>query len=116
MLFHVEMTVNVPPDMDVARLEKSEGSGESDVAGSASQRNMAAYLASGIGTAASAQLFSTLPKLRWGCQLLGRLLFKDDIAATRPVYRDFQLVVSQGPGFGVTLDEDKLAHYRRDRS
>jgi muconate cycloisomerase len=73
-------------------------------------------LESGIGTAASAQLFSTLPKLHWGCQLFGPLLFKDDIAATRPVYRDFQLIVPQGPGFGVTLDEDKLKHYRRDRS
>ena len=73
-------------------------------------------LESGIGSAASAQLFSTLPKLHWGCQLFGPLLFKDDIAATRPVYRDFQLIVPQGPGFGVTLDEDKLARYRRDRS
>jgi muconate cycloisomerase len=73
-------------------------------------------LESGIGTAASAQLFSTLPTLRWGCQLFGPLLFKDDIAATRPVYRDFQLVVPQGPGFGVTVDEEKLALYRRDRS
>ena len=72
-------------------------------------------LESGIGTAASAQLFSTLPKLHWGCQLFGPLLFKDGIVATRPDYRDFQLIVPQGPGFGVTLDEDKLAHYRRDR-
>ena len=73
-------------------------------------------LESGIGTAASAQLFSTLPSLRWGCQLFGPLLFKDDIAATRPVYRDFQLIVPQGPGFGVTVDEEKLALYRRDHS
>jgi muconate cycloisomerase len=43
-------------------------------------------------------------------------LFKDDIAATRPVYRDFQLVVPPGPGFGVTVNEEKLALYRRDRS
>ena len=73
-------------------------------------------LESGVGTAASAQLFSTLPSLQWGCQLFGPLLFKDDIAATRPVYRDFQLIVPQGPGFGVTVDEEKLAFYRRDHS
>jgi muconate cycloisomerase len=71
-------------------------------------------LESGIGTAASAQLFSTLPTLRWGCQLFGPLLFKDDIAANSPEYRDFDLVVPNGPGFGVVLDEDKLAFYRRD--
>jgi muconate cycloisomerase len=71
-------------------------------------------LESGVGTAASAQLFSTLPTLRWGCQLFGPLLFKDDIAANRPEYRDFDLVVPNGPGFGVVVDEDKLAFYRRD--
>jgi muconate cycloisomerase len=73
-------------------------------------------LESGVGTAASAQLFSTLPSLRWGCQLFGPLLFKDDIATARPVYRDFHLIVPQGPGFGVTVDEEKLALYRLDRS
>jgi muconate cycloisomerase len=71
-------------------------------------------LESGVGTAASAQPFSTLPTLRWGCQLFGPLLFKDDIAANRPEYRDFDLVVPNGPGFGVVADEDKLAFYRRD--
>jgi L-alanine-DL-glutamate epimerase-like enolase superfamily enzyme len=30
--------------------------------------------------------------------------------------RDFQLIVPQGAGFGVTIDEEKLARYRRDRS
>jgi L-alanine-DL-glutamate epimerase-like enolase superfamily enzyme len=34
----------------------------------------------------------------------------------RPVYRDFQLVVPKGAGFGVTVDEEKLALYRRGRS
>ena len=71
-------------------------------------------LESGVGTAASAQLFSTLPTLRRGCQLFGPLLFNDDIAANRPEYRDFDLVVPNGPGFGVVVDEDKLAFYRRD--
>jgi muconate cycloisomerase len=71
-------------------------------------------LESGVGTAASAQLFATLPTLSWGCQLFGPLLFKDDIAANRPEYRDFDLIVPNGPGFGVVVDEDKLAFYRRD--
>jgi muconate cycloisomerase len=69
---------------------------------------------SAVGTAASAQLFSTLPTLRWGCQLFGPLLLKDNIVVTPTVYRDFQLRVSTGPGFGVTVDEDKLAFHRRD--
>jgi muconate cycloisomerase len=67
-------------------------------------------LESGVGTAASAQLFATLPTLSWGCQLFGPLLF----AANRAEYRDFDLIVPNGPGFGVVVDEDKLAFYRRD--
>jgi DNA-binding protein HU-beta len=34
----------------------------------------------------------------------------------RPVHRDFQLVVPKEVGFGVTVDEEKLALYRRGRS
>jgi L-alanine-DL-glutamate epimerase-like enolase superfamily enzyme len=44
----------------------------------------------------------------------GPLLFKDDLAANRPEYRDFNLIVPNGPGFGVVVDEDKLAFCRRD--
>jgi len=74
----------------------------------------AGMMESGVGTAASAQLFSTLPTLRWGCQLFGPLLLKENIVVTPTVYRDFQLTVPTGPGFGVTVDEDKLAFHRRD--
>jgi muconate cycloisomerase len=69
-----------------------------------------------LGTAASAQLFATLPRLKWGCQLFGPLLMKDDIAVEPPEYRDFQLIVPRGPGFGVTIDESKLTFYRNDSS
>jgi muconate cycloisomerase len=52
---------------------------------------------SGVGTAASAQLFSTLPTLRRVCQLLGPLLLRDNIVVTPTVYRDFQLTVPRAP-------------------
>jgi muconate cycloisomerase len=73
-----------------------------------------AMLEGGLGTAASAQLFATLPRLKWGCQLFGPLLMKDDIAVDPPEYRAFQLAVPPGPGFGVTIDESKLTFYRND--
>ncbi|WP_432260933.1 muconate/chloromuconate family cycloisomerase [Cupriavidus sp. TMH.W2] len=69
-----------------------------------------------IGTIAAAHGFATLPQLAWGTELFGPLLLKDDIVAERPVYRDFALQLPQGPGLGMALDEDKLAHYRRDRA
>jgi muconate cycloisomerase len=73
-------------------------------------------LESGLGTAASAQLFATLPTLKWGCQLFGPLLMKDTITVGSPEYHDFQLTVPPGPGFGVTIDEDKLTFYRQHKT
>lgn len=71
-------------------------------------------LEAGIGTAASAQLFATLPVLEYGTELFGSLLVRDDILAEPLVYRDFLLEVPQGAGLGVTLDPDKVAYFRRD--
>lgn len=69
-----------------------------------------------IGTIAAAHGFCTLPQLAWGTELFGPLLLKDDIVVERPTYRDFMLHLPEGPGLGLALDEDKLAHYRRDRA
>lgn len=73
-------------------------------------------LEGGIGTAASAQLFATLPSLDWGTELFGPLLLTDEILSEPLAYANFELAVPTGPGLGVTLDEDKLAFYRRDRT
>ncbi|MBY4899230.1 muconate/chloromuconate family cycloisomerase [Cupriavidus sp. AU9028] len=67
-----------------------------------------------VGTIAAAHGFCTLPQLAWGTELFGPLLLTDDIVVERPTYRDFHLHLPQGPGLGLALDEDKLAHYRRD--
>ena len=40
---------------------------------------------------------------------------KDDIVVNPPRYADFELELPDGPGLGLTLDEDKLNFYRRDR-
>jgi muconate cycloisomerase len=69
-----------------------------------------------IGTLATAHACGTLPRLTWGTELFGPLLLKEDVVQERPVYRDFEMQLPQGPGLGVALDEDKLAFYRRDRA
>ncbi|WP_174596070.1 muconate/chloromuconate family cycloisomerase [Sphingomonas azotifigens] len=73
-------------------------------------------LEAGIGTAASAQLFATLPHLAWGTELFGPLLLTEEILAEPLAYADFALRVPEGPGLGVAIDADKLAHFRRDRT
>ncbi|WP_420223283.1 muconate cycloisomerase family protein [Pigmentiphaga litoralis] len=66
-----------------------------------------------IGTSASAQVFASVARLAWGCQLFGPQLLTDDIAVGSVVYEDFELVVPTGPGFGFEVDEEKVAHYAR---
>lgn len=68
-----------------------------------------------VGSIASAHAFACLPRLSWGTELFGPLLLKDDIVANPPRYADFELELPDGPGLGLTLDEDKLNFYRRDR-
>lgn len=73
-------------------------------------------LETGIGTAASAQLFATADALEWGTELFGPLLLTDEILAEPLSYSDFSLTLPKGPGIGVTLDDDKIEFYRRDRT
>jgi muconate cycloisomerase len=69
-----------------------------------------------IGTVASLHVFSTLPQpFTFGTELFGPLLLKDDIVQERPAYGNFSISVPAKPGLGVAIDEDKLAHYRRDK-
>jgi muconate cycloisomerase len=70
-------------------------------------------LEGGVGTAASAQLFATFPKLEWGTELFGPLLLTEEILQQPLCYEAFSLAVPQGPGLGIALDEDRIAHFRR---
>lgn len=72
-------------------------------------------LESGLGTASALQLFATVPVLEWGTELFGPLLLRDEILAEPLEYKDFSVGVPTGAGIGVTLDDDKVAFYRRDR-
>lgn len=69
-----------------------------------------------IGTIASAHAFATFPSLAWGTELFGPLLLTQDILTQPLSYGDFALALPQGPGLGIALDEDRLAHFRRDRT
>ena len=73
-------------------------------------------LESGLGTAAAIQLFATVPEWQFGTEMFGPLLLKDEILAEPLEYKDFSVTVPQGPGIGVTLDDDKVNFYRRDRT
>ncbi|KRB84000.1 muconate/chloromuconate family cycloisomerase [Noviherbaspirillum sp. Root189] len=69
-----------------------------------------------IGSIASAHAFAACRRMDWGTELFGPLLLKDDIVVERASVVDFELAVPDAPGLGVAIDEDKLAHYRRDKT
>ena len=73
-------------------------------------------LEGGVGTAASAQLFSTLPRLEWGTELFGPLLLTEEILEEPLEYGEFSLKVPTGHGLGIAIDEDRLDRFRRDRA
>ncbi len=73
-------------------------------------------LETSVGTAACAHVFATLPGITFGCELFGPLLLRDTITVEQIVYEDGCIRVPDGPGFGMTLDRDKLAHFAREGS
>ena len=66
------------------------------------------------GTIASAHLFATFPNLQWGTELFGPLLLTEEILRVPLDYSDFELTVSDGPGLGIELDDDRVAFFARD--
>ena len=73
-------------------------------------------LEAAVGTAASAHLFATFPKLAWGTELFGPLLLTEEILTEPLAYGEFALQVPDRPGLGIELDEDRIAFFRRDRA
>lgn len=66
-----------------------------------------------IGSVASLHAWATLPKIEWGTEMFGPLLLKDDIVTQALNFENNGVALPTGPGLGVEIDEDKLAHYRR---
>lgn len=70
-------------------------------------------LEGGIGTAASAHVFSTFSDLSYGTELFGPLLLTEEVLREPLVYKDFMLQVPNKPGLGVEVDREKMNFLRR---
>ncbi len=69
-----------------------------------------------LGSVASTALGCGLRALaRHPVEVTNHLLMTDDVLAEPPVIADGRAAARQAPGLGVTIDPDKLAHYRVDR-
>lgn len=67
----------------------------------------------GIGTAAYAHFCASTPVVTQGCELFGPLLLADDLTREGIRYEDGHVLVPDGAGLGVTLDESKVERYAR---
>ncbi len=65
-----------------------------------------------IGTAAVAHLGASVPSLHMPGDAVGPLLYIEDVTVERIQYDGIRLVVPDGPGLGIELDEDKLEAIR----
>jgi muconate/chloromuconate cycloisomerase len=66
-----------------------------------------------LGTAAYLHFGAVLPRLEYGCELFGPLLLKGDIATKAVAFADGQVLVPEGPGLGIEVDEAEVERYRR---
>jgi muconate/chloromuconate cycloisomerase len=70
-------------------------------------------LESSIGTAAGLQLFSALPNLPFGCELIGPRLLAEDLTVEPIEYRNHEVVVPSGIGMGVEIDRARVRSFTR---
>lgn len=108
-------------DVFAVKIEQSGGlSAAQQVAAIADAADIELYggtmLEGAVGTIASAHAFATFPNLQWGTELFGPLLLTEEILAEPLDYSDFHLTVPDAPGLGLTLDEDRVQFFRRDRA
>ncbi|PWA08032.1 muconate cycloisomerase [Pueribacillus theae] len=71
---------------------------------------------SSLGTAACASVYATIPELEFGTEIFGPMLFKDSITVNDLQFENFEIIIPDGPGFGMEIDLDKVKHYARGYS
>ncbi len=65
-----------------------------------------------IGTAATAHLGAVVPQLHYAGDPVGPILYTEDVVKSPIRYDGTRLVVPNGPGLGVTLDQERLDRLR----
>jgi len=69
-------------------------------------------LESGLGASAGVHLAAASPAIDLGCEMSGQFLLEDALTTEPLELRDGELVVPNGPGLGVNVDEERIAALR----
>lgn len=67
-----------------------------------------------LGSSMALSVYSTIHEFEFGTELFGQFLFKDRITVEELEVKDFELVVPDGPGFGLTVDIDQVKKFARE--
>jgi muconate cycloisomerase len=70
-------------------------------------------LESSVGAAAHLQAFATFSEIRWGVEHFGPQILTDDLVETPLQYEDFNILLPEGPGMGVIIDQEKVRRFSR---
>ncbi len=65
-----------------------------------------------IGTAARAHVAAAMPNLDFPCYPSGPLVYYEQIVREKVCYEEGHIIVPEGPGLGVEIDEERLAAQR----
>lgn len=69
---------------------------------------------SSLGSAMALSVYSTIHAFEFGTELFGQFLYKDRVTVEELEVKDFELVVPDGPGWGLTVDLEKVKKYARE--
>jgi len=66
----------------------------------------------GIGTLGGLQLAVASRAFEYGAELIGPWMFEDDLLTRKPRLKAGRLILPQGPGLGIDVDEAKVERFR----
>ncbi|MFZ7132813.1 MAG: enolase C-terminal domain-like protein, partial [Eubacteriales bacterium] len=66
-----------------------------------------------LGNALCASVYSTISEFEFGVELFGPLLYQDKITNEDMEWKNYELIISDKPGFGMIIDKEKIKHYSR---
>lgn len=69
---------------------------------------------SSLGSAMALSVYSTIHGFEFGTELFGQFLYKDRITVEALEVKDYELVIPDGPGWGLTVDIEKVKKYARE--
>ena len=69
---------------------------------------------SSIGAAAAAHIAMAIPSLDWDISISSQYLSDDVVKTPLSVKAGHIDAPNQGPGLGIIVDEEKIAHYRNN--